>query len=59
MFEDHYYAIELLAHARKEVEVALKIGGERYLGAFLADCGPFVRGGGSRRRGSLAMLDVS
>jgi hypothetical protein len=30
MFEDHYYAIELLAHAREEVEVALKVGGERY-----------------------------
>ena len=30
MFENHYYAIELLAHAREEVEVALKVGGERY-----------------------------
>ena len=30
MLEDHYYAIELLAHAREEVEVALKVGGERY-----------------------------
>jgi hypothetical protein len=30
MFEDHYYAIELLAPAHEEVEVALKVGGERY-----------------------------
>jgi hypothetical protein len=30
MFEDHYYAIKLLAHAREEFEVAPKVGGERY-----------------------------